>query len=242
MGRVPGWGPWEVQARAPFPPTESWTLSPQMMQTNVPGVFAAGDAVTFPLAWRNNRKVNIPHWQMAHAQGMTSPSAGQEWEAVLEFWPPPGPSLSCCPWVLAAGCRAIQSSGVACLGQPHPGDHQAGSQRKPCVWPISRDLPPLASGQPNQPATGPYPHLSFQQPRLFSYTQRHTFTRERKRDLVGCGSAPHSVPLSPLGHSIDSEPRGLMQTPGRWPPGPGDLGLSGELRALRGTDSPSPSL
>nr|XP_044988637.1 apoptosis-inducing factor 3 isoform X2 [Jaculus jaculus] len=41
----------------------------KMMQTNVPGVFAAGDAVTFPLSWRNNRKVNIPHWQMAHAQG-----------------------------------------------------------------------------------------------------------------------------------------------------------------------------
>uniref|UniRef100_G1LQ22 Apoptosis-inducing factor 3 n=1 Tax=Ailuropoda melanoleuca TaxID=9646 RepID=G1LQ22_AILME len=41
----------------------------KMMLTNVPGVFAAGDAVTFPLAWRNNRKVNIPHWQMAHAQG-----------------------------------------------------------------------------------------------------------------------------------------------------------------------------
>ncbi|XP_005077613.1 apoptosis-inducing factor 3 isoform X3 [Mesocricetus auratus] len=41
----------------------------KMMQTNIPGVFAAGDAVTFPLAWRNNRKVNIPHWQMAHAQG-----------------------------------------------------------------------------------------------------------------------------------------------------------------------------
>ncbi|XP_006894630.1 PREDICTED: apoptosis-inducing factor 3 isoform X2 [Elephantulus edwardii] len=41
----------------------------KMMQTSVPGVFAAGDAVTFPLIWRNNRKVNIPHWQMAHAQG-----------------------------------------------------------------------------------------------------------------------------------------------------------------------------
>ncbi|XP_045145602.1 apoptosis-inducing factor 3 isoform X3 [Echinops telfairi] len=41
----------------------------KMMQTSVPGVFAAGDAVTFPLAWRNNRRVNIPHWQMAHAQG-----------------------------------------------------------------------------------------------------------------------------------------------------------------------------
>ncbi|XDA85609.1 hypothetical protein R6Z07F_015386 [Ovis aries] len=41
----------------------------KMMQTSIPGVFAAGDAVTFPLAWRNNRRVNIPHWQMAHAQG-----------------------------------------------------------------------------------------------------------------------------------------------------------------------------
>ncbi|KAG8454748.1 hypothetical protein GDO86_001102 [Hymenochirus boettgeri] len=40
-----------------------------MMQTNVPGVFAAGDVVTFPLAFRNNKKVNVPHWQMAHTQG-----------------------------------------------------------------------------------------------------------------------------------------------------------------------------
>ncbi|XP_060105758.1 apoptosis-inducing factor 3 isoform X1 [Heteronotia binoei] len=41
----------------------------KMMQTNFPGVFAAGDAVAFPLALRNNKKVNIPHWQMAHMQG-----------------------------------------------------------------------------------------------------------------------------------------------------------------------------
>lgn len=41
----------------------------QMMQTNIPGVFAAGDAVTFPLALRNNKKVNVPHWQMAHMHG-----------------------------------------------------------------------------------------------------------------------------------------------------------------------------
>lgn len=40
-----------------------------MMQTNIPGVFAAGDAVTFPLALRNNKKVNVPHWQMAHMHG-----------------------------------------------------------------------------------------------------------------------------------------------------------------------------
>lgn len=39
------------------------------MQTNIPGVFAAGDAVTFPLALRNNKKVNVPHWQMAHMHG-----------------------------------------------------------------------------------------------------------------------------------------------------------------------------
>lgn len=40
-----------------------------MMQTNIPGVFAAGDVVIFPLAFRNNKKVNVPHWQMAHMQG-----------------------------------------------------------------------------------------------------------------------------------------------------------------------------
>lgn len=62
--------------QGPCPTHRPPAHSPQMMQTNVPGVFAAGDAVTFPLAWRNNRKVNIPHWQMAHAQGMTSPMAG----------------------------------------------------------------------------------------------------------------------------------------------------------------------
>uniref|UniRef100_A0A8C5V2V9 Apoptosis-inducing factor 3 n=1 Tax=Microcebus murinus TaxID=30608 RepID=A0A8C5V2V9_MICMU len=53
----------------PLSPPRALDLLRQMMQTNIPGVFAAGDAVTFPLAWRNNRKVNIPHWQMAHAQG-----------------------------------------------------------------------------------------------------------------------------------------------------------------------------
>lgn len=41
----------------------------QMMQTNVDGVFAGGDVVTFPLALRGNKKVNIPHWQMAHVHG-----------------------------------------------------------------------------------------------------------------------------------------------------------------------------
>lgn len=43
----------------------------QTLQTNVEGVFAGGDIVTFPLSLRNNKKVNIPHWQMAHVHGKT---------------------------------------------------------------------------------------------------------------------------------------------------------------------------
>ncbi|XP_053726445.1 apoptosis-inducing factor 3 isoform X1 [Synchiropus splendidus] len=39
------------------------------MQTNVDGVFAGGDVVTFPFPPRHNKKVNIPHWQMAHVHG-----------------------------------------------------------------------------------------------------------------------------------------------------------------------------
>lgn len=41
----------------------------QMMQTNADGVFAGGDVVIFPFPPRNNKKVNIPHWQMAHVHG-----------------------------------------------------------------------------------------------------------------------------------------------------------------------------
>uniref|UniRef100_A0A674B6A8 AIF family member 3 n=1 Tax=Salmo trutta TaxID=8032 RepID=A0A674B6A8_SALTR len=42
------------------------------MQTNVDGVFAGGDIVTFPFPGRSNKKVNIPHWQMAHVHGRTA--------------------------------------------------------------------------------------------------------------------------------------------------------------------------
>lgn len=41
----------------------------QMMQTSAEGVFAGGDVVVFPFPPRNNKKVNIPHWQMAHVHG-----------------------------------------------------------------------------------------------------------------------------------------------------------------------------
>lgn len=56
---------WRVQT----PPTCNSASLLQMMQTNIPGVFAAGDTVMFPLALRNNKKVNVPHWQMAHMHG-----------------------------------------------------------------------------------------------------------------------------------------------------------------------------
>lgn len=39
------------------------------MQTNADGVFAGGDVVVFPFPPRHNKKVNIPHWQMAHVHG-----------------------------------------------------------------------------------------------------------------------------------------------------------------------------
>jgi len=39
------------------------------MQTNMEGVYAGGDVVAFPFPQRNNKKVNIPHWQMAHVHG-----------------------------------------------------------------------------------------------------------------------------------------------------------------------------
>lgn len=111
-------------------------LSPQMMQTNVPGVFAAGDAVTFPLAWRNNRKVNIPHWQMAHAQGTASPKARSE-SGGCPRWPPPAT-----PQLLVLGPGHWVGHSRLCgdlTGQTHPCD-QGGSEsahRTPCSASLS---------------------------------------------------------------------------------------------------------
>lgn len=64
-------------------PLSSSELGPdlQMMQTNVDGVFAGGDVVMFPFPQRNNKKVNIPHWQMAHVHGECSTASGCRWEA-----------------------------------------------------------------------------------------------------------------------------------------------------------------
>lgn len=54
----------------------------QAMQTNADGVLAGGDAVTFPFPPRHNKKVNIPHWQMAHVHGgcVTAGPSQQAWD------------------------------------------------------------------------------------------------------------------------------------------------------------------
>eukprot|EP00106_Octopus_bimaculoides_P007221 XP_014774663.1 PREDICTED: apoptosis-inducing factor 3-like [Octopus bimaculoides] len=41
----------------------------EYMQTNVEGIYAAGDITEFPLFLRSNNGSNVQHWQMAHAQG-----------------------------------------------------------------------------------------------------------------------------------------------------------------------------
>lgn len=41
-----------------------------MMQTNQSDVYATGDIVEFPLFSVGDNKVNIQHWQMAHAHGV----------------------------------------------------------------------------------------------------------------------------------------------------------------------------
>uniref|UniRef100_A0A673I203 Apoptosis-inducing factor 3-like n=1 Tax=Sinocyclocheilus rhinocerous TaxID=307959 RepID=A0A673I203_9TELE len=72
---------WEMRGEVSYPATaflkqsgvhmDSKGFIPvnKTMQTNIDGVFAGGDVVTFPLALRSNKKVNIPHWQMAHVHG-----------------------------------------------------------------------------------------------------------------------------------------------------------------------------
>ncbi|XP_042090138.1 apoptosis-inducing factor 3 isoform X2 [Ovis aries] len=103
----------------------------KMMQTSIPGVFAAGDAVTFPLAWRNNRRVNIPHWQMAHAQGTASPVAAASPRAR-----PSAAACGPCSWGLPL--RALQWlirpashrrwSRLAATSFPRPLQHPLGAQ------------------------------------------------------------------------------------------------------------------
>nr|XP_014350111.1 PREDICTED: apoptosis-inducing factor 3-like isoform X2 [Latimeria chalumnae] len=44
-------------------------LVDKFMQTNVPGVFAAGDVTSFPLWYWTDQRVSIGHWQLAQMHG-----------------------------------------------------------------------------------------------------------------------------------------------------------------------------
>lgn len=41
----------------------------KFMRTNIPDVFGAGDVAAFPLRIQGDQRVNIGHWQLAHAHG-----------------------------------------------------------------------------------------------------------------------------------------------------------------------------
>ena len=187
------------------------------MQTNVPGVFAAGDAVTFPLAWRNNRKVNIPHWQMAHAQGTTSP------EAAGGGRPSPGPaSPRPAPQLLPLGpapgvCHSRLCSGLS--GQPHTGDG-AGLLPPPSLDPSSILWAPGPAATVSRPLSLPQPLLSRCPQTLRSSEVLANPCSHPGGRLVGPGPAPHCIPFGPPDRLC--EPGCRLQAPGRWPSGPGN--------------------
>ncbi|KAL5017385.1 hypothetical protein ScPMuIL_006974 [Solemya velum] len=60
------------------------------MKTSIPNVFAAGDIVEFPLFCVDDEKVNVSHWQMAHAHGRTAAYSilekPREIKSVPYFW------------------------------------------------------------------------------------------------------------------------------------------------------------
>lgn len=109
----------------------------QMMQTNADGVFAGGDAVTFPFPPRNNKKVNIPHWQMAHVHGgcvTAGPSHHAQdlsWRNCCFFCPQDGWPPSAW-WAELLTSKQCLSSGRPCLGRPFAtqvgGSSEAGSK------------------------------------------------------------------------------------------------------------------
>uniref|UniRef100_A0AAJ7SM66 Apoptosis-inducing factor 3 n=1 Tax=Petromyzon marinus TaxID=7757 RepID=A0AAJ7SM66_PETMA len=60
------------------------------LQSNVPAVYAAGDVASFPLPLRAGKRVNISHWQVAHAHGravgLAMMNREVEFKTVPFFW------------------------------------------------------------------------------------------------------------------------------------------------------------
>lgn len=62
----------------------------EMLETNLKGIYAAGDIIEFPLISYNNVRVNISHWQMALSHGRTAAlnmiGKNSEFHSVPFFW------------------------------------------------------------------------------------------------------------------------------------------------------------
>lgn len=110
------------------------------MQTNIPGVFAAGDAVTFPLALRNNKKVNVPHWQMAHMHGRCF--AEKSLFQILRKFPNPPDNCQQRDWVVVLNIlkrvclvcvvpSSVRILAKLCLTMPHHQHRGAQGQAFP---------------------------------------------------------------------------------------------------------------
>nr|XP_006006157.2 PREDICTED: apoptosis-inducing factor 3-like isoform X3 [Latimeria chalumnae] len=65
-------------------------LVDKFMQTNVPGVFAAGDVTSFPLWYWTDQRVSIGHWQLAqmhgHVAALNMLKRPMEMRSVPFFW------------------------------------------------------------------------------------------------------------------------------------------------------------
>uniref|UniRef100_A0A8D3AKD5 AIF family member 3 n=1 Tax=Scophthalmus maximus TaxID=52904 RepID=A0A8D3AKD5_SCOMX len=87
-GRVPATG--FVKQSGLHMDSKGFITVNKTMQTNVDGVFAGGDVAMFPFPPRNNKKVNIPHWQMAHVHGRVAALSMMcrvtEMKTVPYFW------------------------------------------------------------------------------------------------------------------------------------------------------------
>lgn len=186
-----------VPPMSPAPP-------PQMMQTSIPGVFAAGDAVTFPLAWRNNRRVNIPHWQMAHAQGTASPVAAASPRAR-----PSAAACGPCSWGLPL--RALQ-------WPIRPASHRRWSRLAATSFP--RPLQHPLGAQFRAPAHCPCPSLSFPAVLKHRVPQKSSPTHA----VTGGGEVSRTQSSSPL-HPLWATRQTVKLAAACRPLGGGRLGL-----------------
>lgn len=168
--------------------------------------------------------MNIPHWQMAHAQGMTSPVAGWGVGGCPRVSASPRPT----PQLLALGPGlwvSLSGLGGGLSDQP--------VKSKPCGPSIDIPLPTphaLRTPPPSSHSVPPHPSTSL----FFPFTLTNLCSHPGKEsDLVGYGPPSHSMFLCPSGRSTVS----VNPVASCWPLGGSHLGLG---TGLSGEPSGSP--